>query len=206
MPRQYLAVVVLWCYLGSSCTFKLPSYLKPTNSDIVYNCTFIKSKDNFYKNLESIFGSVGKGDTVFQKIVLCYKTIRVDGKDVYYIIDTSDVNKQDPSIGPRHFLSSAMIFSGDSILLAPVYKKSNLLKLNSRDFDYAIYPVKKKDTLRFADKSLPQADKKILLYGFREEKISINEKKIRNCLYISIAERWPDTTYFEKYGYIKNTV
>lgn len=210
MRRQYLAVVVLWCYFGSSCTFKLIPYLNPKNNQIVYNCTFIKSKGNFYKNLESIFGSVSKGDTLFEKIVLCYKTMIIDGKTAYYVIDTSDINKKDPSIGPKHFLSSAMIFSEDSILLAPVYKKSDLLKLNSKDFDYAIYSVvKKKDTLRFVDKTLHQADRQILLFDFRKEKININEKKIKNCLYISIAERWPDTTYFgkvwlhKKYGVVK---
>lgn len=155
-------------------------------------------------------GSVSKRDTVFEKIVLCYKSIRIDGKIAYYIIDTNDINKKDPSIGPKHFLSSAMIFSQDSILLAPIYKKSDLLTLNFKDFDYAIYSViKKKDTLRFKDKTLPQADKQFLLYDFRKEKISINEKKIKNCLYISIAERWPDTTYFgkvwlhKKYGVVK---
>ena len=209
MPLKYLAVVMLWSFVGSSCSYKLTRYLKPTNHEIVYNCTFVKSKDNYYKNLESIFGSVSKGDTISEKIVLSYKTIRIDGKIAYYVIDTSDIIKKDASIGPKHFLSSAMIFSEDSVLLASVYKKSDLLKLNSKDFDYAIHSVKKKDTLRFADKSLPQADRQILLYNFRKEKISINDKKIRNCLYISVAERWPDATYFgkvwlhKKYGVVK---
>ena len=198
MPRNYIPILLLWCLFGSSCTVKLIPYLKPTNNKTVYNCTFVKPKDIVYRGMEKIYGAVSPGDTVFEKIVLFYDSIRIGNKTAYYLIDSSDVNRKDPSIGPKHFLSSAMIFSKDSILLASIYKKSDLLTLGINDFDQAIYSFKKKDTLRLKDKTLSKGNKQLLLYDFRKEEVTINGKKIKNCLYMSFAEKWPDTISFGK--------
>jgi len=209
MPRKYMLILLLWCFFGGSCTVKLIPYLKPTNNKTVYKCIFPKPNNIVYKGMEKIYGAVSPGDTVFEKAVLFYDSIRIDGKMAYYFIDSTEVNMKDPSIGPKHFLSSAMIFSKDSILLAQIYKRSDLLTLRLNDFDYSIYSVKKKDTLRFKDKTLPKANKQILLYAFRKENVSIDGKKIKKCLYMSIAEKWPDTTSFgkiwlhKKYGVVK---
>ena len=189
---------------------KLIPYLQPTNSKTVYKCSFPKPKDIVYRGMEKIYGAVSPGDTVFEKVVLFYDSISIQGNIAYYFIDSSDTNKNDPSIGPRHFLSSAMIFSKDSISLASIYKRSDLLSLRFKDFDQRIHSViKKKDTLKFKDKTLRKADKQILLYDFRKESIVINGNKIKNCLSISIAEKWPDTISFgkvwlhKKYGVVK---
>lgn len=198
MPRKYMLILLLWCSFGGSCTFKLIPYLKPTNSKTVYKCTFPKSKDIVYRNMESIYGAVSPGDTVFQRIVLIYDSIKIEDKIAYYLADSSDINRKDPSIGPKHFLSSAMIFSKDSILLAPIYKKSGLSNLSLKDFEYSIHSFKKNDTLRFTDKTLPKANKQFLFYDFKKENVRVSGKKLKNCLYMSIAEKWPDTTYFGK--------
>jgi hypothetical protein len=160
--RKYLLVLILCCCFGISCTFKLTRYLKPTNSGIVYKCIFPKPNNTVYRGMEKIYGAVSKGDTVFETMVLFYDSIRIDDKTAYYVIDSGDVNRKDPSIGPKHFLSSAMIFSKDSILLAPIYKKSDLLTLGIKDFDQSIYSVKKKDTLRLKDKTLSKGNKQFL--------------------------------------------
>ena len=209
MPRKYILILLLWCLFGSSCTVKLVPYLKPTNSKTVYNCTFVKPNNTVYRGMEKIYGAVSRGDTVFQKVVLLYDSINIGGKTAYYFIDSNDFKQKYPIVGSKHFLSSVMIFSKDSILLASIYKRSDLSTLGLKDFDQSIYPVKKKDTLRLKDKTLPKASKHLLLYDFRKTNVRVNGKKVKNCLYMSIGEKWPDTISFgkiwlhKKYGVVK---
>ena len=144
-------------------------------------------------------------DTVIDKTKLIYKTITIEGYKVYYAIETADTLKKEAIIGSSHFLSSALIFKNDSVLLAPVFRLAELHKLKFYDFKYYIPPfVKTKDTITIID-----GKKKMLLYNFKKATLLLNGKEYKDCLNIKIIEHWPDATYSamvwlsKKYGVLK---
>ena len=197
---KLFVTLLTFSVVASSCNYRLALYLKPKSLvPVTYNYFFIKSNDPVYRNLDAIFGNHGKGDTVVGKLSIFYKTIEIGSDKIYYVINVEDTAEKDPAIGPNLFLHAAMIFSGDSVLLALIDRKNEVRNLKKTDFDqYLPTKVKRSDTLVIVDRGLGNNKRNLFLYDFKMENLVIDGKKLKNCLAINIMEKWPDNVYTGK--------
>jgi hypothetical protein len=109
-------------------------------------------------------------------------------------LETIDTLLQNPTIGPRHFLFSSLIFYHDTVFIAPAYRKADLDRLSFKDFKYKIPPrLTKKDTVIIVD-----GTKTMLLVNFSKSTLTLNNRKFSDCLTFDIQEVWPETTYTGK--------
>jgi|688.fasta_scaffold64756_6 hypothetical protein len=208
MITKYLFKVLCLCILFYSCTtIRTIDFFKLRENEIeTYNGFFIKNpNDNNYRQIEQLFGSISKNDTVNDRSEIIFKTIQVDSFKAFYAIATKDTLRKNPSIGPRYFLFSAFIFYNDTTFIAPVYEKEDLTKLNFASFKYKIPPfITKKDSVLVLD-----GIKKMVLFNFHKTNLLVNNQKFSNCLEFEIRDIWPDTLYGEKvwlhkeYGLLK---
>ncbi|MGI8581205.1 MAG: hypothetical protein ACR2KX_03380, partial [Chitinophagaceae bacterium] len=146
-----------------------------------------------------------KSDTISDRTEIIYKSTDIDGHKAFYAVNTIDTFKQNPDIGPRHFLFSAMVFFNDTTFIAPVYEKADLKKLSFADFKFKIpQTVTNKDSVVITDRK-----KKMVLYNFHKTILSLGKIKFTNCLAFDIRDEWPDALYGEKvwlhkeYGVLK---
>ncbi|MCW3120072.1 MAG: hypothetical protein JWM28_4154 [Chitinophagaceae bacterium] len=200
--------LLLISFLICSCsTIKTTGYFNLKENQIEsYNGYFIKDeKDTDYKKIEQIFGSISEKDTVIDKTEIIYKTIEIEGHKAFYAVETIDTLQKNPSIGPRHYLFSSLLFFNDTTFVAPVYEKADLEKLKFKDFKYKIPPrLTKTDSVVIID-----GKKKMVLQNFKKTKLSLGNKSFSNCLHFDLKEVWPDTLYIGKvwlhrqYGLLK---
>ena len=208
MVTKFLLIIIFLCVLLNSCTpIKTIEYFKLEENKIeTYNGIFIKNaNDNSYKQIEQLFGSISKSDTIIDKKEIIYKTIDIEGNKAFYAVATRDTIRKNPNIGPNHFLFSTLIFFNDTTFIAPVYEKADLTKLKFNDFKYKIPPsVTKKDSVVIIDRK-----KRMVLCNFHKAALTIDNKKFSDCLVFEIREVWPDALYGEKiwlhkkYGLLK---
>jgi hypothetical protein len=144
-------------------------------------------------------------DTFIQKTEIVYKTIDIEGHKAYYAIETIDTLRNNPNIGPRHFLYAAMIFHRDTTFIAPVYEKADLKKLSFSDFKYKVPPkVLPSDSIVIID-----GKKTMILSHFKKTSLTINNRTFQDCLTFTIRDIWPDARYTEtvwldrNYGVLK---
>src|SRR5688500_14669594 len=200
-------ILLITIYLCSCASIKTADYFRLIENQIeTYNGYFIKyQNDSNYKKIEKIFGRISDKDTVTDQNHIIYKTINIEGHLAYYAIATTDTLKKNPTIGPKHFLFSSLIFYNDTVFVAPAYRKADLDKLRFNDFKFKIPPrLTKKDTIKIID-----GKKTTLLENFSIAIISINNKRFSNCLSFDIRDVWPTSTYtgkvwlHKKYGLLK---
>jgi hypothetical protein len=205
--KSPLAIFFLCVLLNSCTTVKTRDFFKLEENKIeTYNGVFIKNaNDNNYRQVEQLYGSISKSDTIIGKTEIVHKAIDIDGNKAFYAVATKDTLRENPNIGTNYFLGSALIFSNDTTFIAPVYEKADLTKLTFNDFKYKIPPsVTKKDSVVIIDRK-----KRMVLYNFRKTTLTIDNKKFADCLSFEIRDVWPDALYGEKiwlhkrYGLLK---
>jgi len=198
--------LILIVAIASCSTIKIRPYLYLQENQIDrFQTFFIRSQqDSNYKAIEKIYGRISDKDTVIALEEIIYKTLNIEGQKVFYAIATSDTLKAQAPIGPKYFLSSAIIFENDLIRTAPAYDLEELRKLKLADFKFEIPGVvKRNDSIRIVDDI-----EKLILCDFHKENIVINNKKLRT-IKIRVIQDWPTTTYYgdvwlsKKYGLVK---
>lgn len=207
IAKFLLAIFFLFVLLNSCTTIKTIEFFKLKENKIeTYNGIFIKNaNDKNYRQVEQLFGSLSKSDTIIGKMEIVHKTIDIDGNKAFYAVATKDTLRENPNIGTNYFLGSALIFSNDTTFIAPVYEKVELTKLKFSDFKYKIPPsVTKKDSVVIIDHK-----KRVVLYNFHKTTLTIDKKKFADCLAFEIRDVWPDALFGEKiwlhkkYGLLK---
>jgi hypothetical protein len=140
--KNLFTLTVINLLICSCATIKTTGYFNLKENEIEsYRGYFIKDEnDTNYKKIEQLFGSISEKDTVIDKTEIIYKTIDIEGHKAFYAVETIDTVKKNPSIGPRHFLFSSLIFFKDTTFVAPAYEKAHLEKFKFRDFKYKIPP------------------------------------------------------------------
>src|SRR5687768_12626711 len=120
MSIKIASIILLFSiYLFSCSSIKTIDYFKLNENQIeTYNGYFIKyQNDSNYRKIEQLFGSISDKDTVTDKTQIIYKTINIDGHKAFYAMETNDTLLKNPTIGPRHFLFSSLIFYNDTVFI-----------------------------------------------------------------------------------------
>lgn len=168
-------IVFLFSCLVSCTTFKTIDYFRLEEDKV-------ESYNGFFVNWNN--------DTLEQRTEIVNKTFLIDGEKAFYCIETKDTIDIDPIIGSRHFLFSAIIFKDNSILIAPIFWKQDLLSLKIKDFKVQFPSVLTKNTR--ITYSIDEST--TIITGFRKTSIVIEDKKF-NCLYFELNTSWPDDSY-----------
>jgi hypothetical protein len=205
--KKIFTLIIINVLICSCSEIKTMSYFNLNENQIEsYRGYFIKDEnDTYYKKIEQLFGSISEKDTVVDRTEIIYRTIEIEGYKAFYAVETIDTAKKNPSIGPRHFLFSSLIFFNDTTFVAPAYEKADLEKLKFRDFKYKIPPtLTKGDSVLIID-----GKKRMVLQNFKKTKLSLDNRSFSNCLTFDLKEVWPDTLYIGKiwlhkrYGLLK---
>ena len=154
--KSLIAIIFLSLFLSCR-TIKVFDYLKVTENEVqTYNSFWVIGGEEMVRKVpapklpEGMAPSVDYGsfDTVYASFKVIYKHIIVDGEKIVYALSAEDTMRSNPSVGPNHFLSSAMIFKKNSLLLAPIYRLEEISKLDLSDFNTKIpHKIFKKDSI-----------------------------------------------------------
>ncbi|RYE54065.1 MAG: hypothetical protein EOP48_13065 [Sphingobacteriales bacterium] len=196
MQAKILIAGVLFASLISCRTIKPYEYFKLNENQVdSFVGTFTKDKtDSTYMRIEGLFPSLAVADDFKEKYEITYKTKNIEGHKAFYAIEPKDTIYYDASVGPNHFLFSALIFEKGRVLIAPSYYLKDLRRLTFSDFKFVIpEKLSKRDTVRIVDKK-----KETILHNFRFDDLTIDGKKYNHCLLIDLLIKWPDTTYYSK--------
>jgi hypothetical protein len=184
----YSAVVAL---LSFSCTsIRTTGYFSLKENQVDrFNGFFVKPDDPTYRKLDKANGSSGESDTISETSDIVYRTANIEGHKAFYALETGDLLQANPPVGPRHFLSSALIFKDGEVLVAPVHRLKDVKQLRLSDFRYRIpSTVKRKDTI-----TIQSGHKKILLCQFKKENLVIGQQEFKDCLKLELVEVWPSS-------------
>jgi hypothetical protein len=155
-----------------------------------FNGFFVKPNDSTYRMLDKAFGRYGNRDSIYETSDIVYRTINIEGHKAFYAMETSELLTTNPAVGPKHFLSSALIFKDDEVLIAPAHRLKDVKQLRLSDFRFRIpSSVKRKDTVTIQD-----GHRKMLLCQFKKESIVIAQREFRDCLKVELVEIWPKET------------
>ncbi len=222
---NFLIILLIVTLFSCSTNIKTIQYLKLNdNIDVHFIGTFkIDPSDENYKIVEVIYGGKNPKDTslliekyewikktndrIVDDYYLLNRKEKINSLDIFYNINKRDVQKKDYPIGFANFFQSVFLIKHDTILFFPLYYKNELNNISEKKFTYT-FPITlhKKDTIIYYYKK-----SKSLLTNFRLEDIKIDNKKLKNCLYIkqmqtflpykdtSVSEAW----YSKKYGLVK---
>jgi hypothetical protein len=94
--KSPLAIFFLCVLLNSCTTIKTIEFFKLEENKIeTYNGIFIKNaNDNNYRQVEQLFGSISKSDTIIDKKEIIYKVVDIDGNKAFYAVATKDTLKK----------------------------------------------------------------------------------------------------------------
>lgn len=158
------------CLVGHSQTedIRLIEYLYPRQDTMTFNCVY------------NSFHARGLHDTV----TLGFKKLIIESTIAYCISIVDDTECRYSELAS--FLGSAMIFTNDSILLAPLQWDKSTNRIRIKHFNYFIPPKFKKTDIVL----VKLHDRSLKLSNFSYENLIIDGRTLENCLKIKITEEY----------------